>query len=415
MWDARGRRYLDGVSSLWNVAIGHGNARIARAVARQIRKLSYATTLLGFSSEPAVELARELVRLAPRGLSRVVFTSGGSEANETAVRLVRMHWRLRGRNSKTGIVTLERAYHGSTTGAATLTGLRDFHRGFGPMLPGVFRIPNAYCYRCPLGKTYPRCGVACADELDRAVRRMGADRVGAFFAEPVQGVGGVIVPPPEYFPKIREICDRHELLFVADEVITAFGRLGYPFGIQRWGVTPDLLVFAKGVTSGYLPLGGVLLHERVARVFEEAGPDFTLHHGFTYSGHPVVCAGALANLEVLRRKRLFRKARSTEKTLRALLRPLGELPLVGDIRVVGAMAAIELVRDRSRKTPFPEETRVAWRVRERALAHGVIVRGSRDNVILCPPLDLSARLLRTLVSAVDRSIREVGREFGYRL
>ena len=255
-----------------------------------MRQLEYAPTLLGFSSEPAERLAARIAKMAPKGLTRVVFTSGGSEANETVIRLVRLYWRLRQRPDKIKIVALNRAYHGSSTGAASLTGLPYFHQYYEPLLPGVVRMPRPFCYRCELGLTYPQCALACADELERIIEREGADTIGAFIAEPVQGVGGVVVPPPGYFERIRAICDKHEVLMVADEVITGFGRLGTRFGIERWKVVPDMIAFAKGVTSGYLPLGGVILKESIYQTLLDAGPDFALHHGFTYSGHPTVCA-----------------------------------------------------------------------------------------------------------------------------
>jgi putrescine aminotransferase len=214
--------------------------------------------LLGFSSLPAQRLAARIARMAPKGLNRVVFTSGGSEANESVIRFVRLYWRLRKRPDKFRIVALNGAYHGSSTGSATLTGLPKFHQYYEPLMPGVLRMARPYCYRCELGLQYPGCGVACADELERLIEREGADRIGAFIAEPVQGVGGVIVPPSGYFERIRQICDRHDILFIVDEVITGFGRLGKKFGIERWEAVPDMLVFAKGVTSGYAPLGGVV-------------------------------------------------------------------------------------------------------------------------------------------------------------
>lgn len=407
VWDSHGNRYLDGLSSLWNVTLGHGEPAIARRVAKQIRTLSFAPTLLGFSSQPAVELAERLTKLAPKGLGRVVFTSGGSESNETVIRLARAYWRLRGHSNKFKFVALERAYHGTSMGAASLTGLTTFHQYYEPLLPGVVRIPNAYCYRCPLGKTYPSCKVACADELERAIEREGADTIAAFIAEPVQGVGGVIVPPPEYFERIRRICDRHGILFVVDEVITGFGRLGYPFGIQRWGVAPDMLVFAKGVTSGYVPLGGVLVSDKVFETFLAAGDDFALHHGYTYSGHPVACAAALANLDELSERGLLTRARRLTRELERRLRPLRDLPIVGDIRIAGMMAAVELVRDRPSKQPFAATDKIPWRIREAARARGVIVRGSGDCIVVCPPLTVESRHLDELCTALREAIEEV--------
>jgi adenosylmethionine-8-amino-7-oxononanoate aminotransferase len=275
-------------------------------------------------------------------------------------------------------------------------------------LPGVVRIANAYCYRCPLGLDYPRCGVACADELERAVEREGADTIAAFIAEPVQGVGGVIEPPPGYFERIREICDRHDILFVADEVITGFGRLGVKFAISRWKVTPDLIVFAKGVTSGYLPLGGVLLREEIVRALEEAGPGFALHHGFTYSGHPAVCAAALANLDILEREELLPHVRRLAPYFARRMAELRADPLVGDVRTAGLMGAVELVADRDRKTPFAAELALPLRVRAAAMRRGVIVRGSGDNVVVCPPLIIQRPQVDRIVDTLADSLAEIG-------
>jgi putrescine aminotransferase len=410
VWDERGRKYLDGLASLWNVTVGHGRPEIARAIAAQTRKLSFAPTLLGFSSEPAQRLAARIARLAPKGLDRVVFTSGGSEANETMIRLVRLYWRLRGRVDKIEIVALNNAYHGSSTGAASLTGLPNFHRYYEPLMPGVERMARPFCYRCELHEEYPACGLACADELERIVERRGRDRIGAFIAEPVQGVGGVIVPPLDYFERIRAICDRYEILFVVDEVITAFGRLGHPFGIQRFKVVPDLIVFAKGITSGYLPLGGVIVRDTVYQTLLDAGPDFGLHHGFTYSGHPVVCAAALANLDIIEREGLIARARKLAPYFARRLARLRRHPIVGDVRSAGLMAAIELVRDRETKAPFPPDLAVATRVRAAALARGVIIRASGDVLALCPPLIIKEKEIDRLVSVVDEAIEEVEEE-----
>jgi len=410
VWDSEGRRYLDGLSSLWNVAVGHGRGEIARAVAAQIRALEYAPTLLGFSTEPAIRLAARLARLAPKGLRHVMFTSGGSESNESVIRLVRLYWRLRRRPDKIGIVALRGAYHGTSSGAASLTGLATFHGPYGPELPEVSRMARPYCYRCELGKTYPACGLACADELEAVVAREGADRIGAVIAEPVQGVGGVVVPPAGWFERIRAICDRHELLLVVDEVITGFGRLGTMFGIQRFGVTPDLMTFAKAVTSGYQPLGGVILHERIYRTLVEAGPEFTLHHGYTYSGHPVACAAAMANLDIIEREDLVRGVRRKAPYFKRRLESLAALPIVGEVRTAGLMAAVELVRDKAAREPFPSEARVAQRVRQATLRRGVILRPGADLVVVCPPLIVTRQQIDAIVRALGEAITEVAAE-----
>ncbi len=409
VWDAEGRKYLDGLAGLWNVAVGYGRTEIAKAVAAQTRELNYAPTLLGFSSLPVQQLATRIVKMAPKGLTRVLFTSGGSDANESVIRLVRLYWHLRKRPDKIKIVALNRAYHGTTTGAASLTGLPYFHQYYEPLLPGVVRMARPFCYRCELGLTYPGCGLACADELERIVEREG-DTIGAFIAEPVQGVGGVVVPPPGYFERIRALCDRLDILLVVDEVITGFGRLGSRFGIERWKVAPDLLVFAKGVTSGYLPLGGVLVREELYQTLVAAGPGFALHHGFTYSGHPVVCAAALANLDIIEREGLVQRARKLAPHFARRLGTLMRHPIVGEVRAVGLMAAIELVRDRKTKESFAGDLGVPARVRNAALARGVIVRASADTIVLCPPLIITEKEIDQIVSVLDGALAEISRD-----
>jgi len=410
VWDASGRKYIDGLASLWNVTVGHGRREIASAVARQMRELEYGPTLLGFSTEIAEDLATRLTRLAPKGLSRVVFTSGGSEANETVIRLVRLYWRLKGHEKKFKIVALDRAYHGSSTGSVSLTGLPHFHQHYEPLMPGVLRMPRAFCYRCPLGRTYPACGLACADELEALIQREGADKIAAFIAEPVQGVGGVIVPPPGYFERIRAICDKYNVLMVADEVITGFGRLGHYFGIQRWKAVPDLISFAKGVTSGYLPLGGVLFKEEIYKTMVDAGPGFSLHHGYTYSGHPSVCAAAMANLNILEQEDLVRRVGRLAPFFAQQLKSLTRHDMVGEVRSAGLMGAIELVRDRDTRESFAPEHNVPARVRAACLKRGVIVRASPENIAVCPPIIIKKREIETIVRAIDESIVEVGAE-----
>ena len=404
VWDASGRKYLDGLASLWNVTVGHGRSEIRRAVAAQMRRLEYAPTLLGFSSEPAERLAARIARLAPKGLARVVFTSGGSEANETVIRLVRLYWRLRQRPDKIGIVALNRAYHGSSTGAASLTGLPYFHQYYEPLLAGVVRMARPFCYRCELQRTYPDCGIACANELERIIQRDGADTIGAFIAEPVQGVGGVIVPPPGYFERIRAICDKHEVLFVADEVITGFGRLGHNFGIERWKAIPNMISFAKGVTSGYLPLGGVIMQESMYQTLIDAGPDFALHHGFTYSGHPVVCAAALANLDIIEREHLVARARKLAPYFARALGTLTRHAIVGEVRTAGLMGAIELVRDKATKASLPPALGIPARIRNATVQRGVIVRASVDTIVVCPPLIITEKEIDRLATTVDAAI-----------
>ncbi|MBI3783113.1 MAG: aspartate aminotransferase family protein [Deltaproteobacteria bacterium] len=323
------------------------------------------------------------------------------------IRLVRLYWRLRGRQNKIKIVALTRAYHGSSTGAASLTGLPYFHQYYEPLLEGVLRMPRPFCYRCELNLTYPACGLACADELEKIILREGPDNVGAFIAEPVQGVGGVVIPPDGYFQRLRQICDKYDVLLVNDEVITGFGRIGHNFGIDRWKVVPDMISFAKGVTSGYLPLGGVIMKEKIYQAMVDAGPDFGLHHGFTYSGHPTACAAGLANLDIIEREKLVQRVRKLAPYLARRLATLAHHPIVGEIRAIGLMAAIELVRSKASRTPLPPEWKVPQRIRAACMERGVIVRQSVDTVAICPPLIIKEKEIDAIVATIDEALADI--------
>lgn len=408
LWDIEGKRYIDGLSSLWNVHVGHGRKEITRAVAAQMEKLAFAPTLMGPTAVPTVELAAKLVKIAPKGLSRVIFTSGGSEANETMIRLTRAYWKAKGQPKKTKFISLNQGYHGSSSGAASLGGIPIFNTQMDPGLPGMIHMARPYCYRCELGKTYPSCQIDCATELERIIQREGADTIGAFIAEPIQGVGGVIVPPPEWLPKIRAICTKYDILMTCDEVITGFGRTGSMFASAGSGVTPDILVSAKGVTSGYLPLGLVLFKEEIFQTFMATGDDYAFWHGYTYTGHPTVCAAGLANLEIIEREKLVQKAREQGKYLRKKLETLRSLPIVGDIRSQGLIAAVELVKDRETKEMFPADLQIARKVWEKALEHGVICRvAGANNIALCPPLIITTEQIDELVTTIGNAIRSV--------
>ena len=411
LWDTEGKRYIDGLASLWNVHVGHGRKEINRAVAAQMDKLAFAPTLIGPTSVPTVQLAAKLVKIAPKGLTRVIFTSGGSESNETMIRLVRAYWQAKGQPEKVKFVSLNQGYHGSSSGAATLGGIPLFNKQMDPGLPGVLHMARPYCYRCELGKTYPSCQVDCADELERIIQREGANTIGAFIAEPIQGVGGVIVPPAEWLPKIREICSRHNILMACDEVITGFGRTGAMFASAGAGVTPDILVSAKGITSGYLPLGVVLFKEEIFQTFLATGDDYAFWHGYTYTGHPTVCAAGLANLEIIEREKLVQKAREQGKYLQKKLATFHDLLIVGDIRGQGLIAAVELVKDKATKEMFPAEVQIGRQVWEKALANGVVTRVAGPNSIgICPPLIITREQIDELVDTLRNAINEVAAE-----
>src|SRR3954463_1364590 len=296
LYTADGREIIDGLSGLWNVNIGHGRKELAAAAAKQMERLAYASAYTGATNEPAVRLAERLVDISYSNISAVYFTTAGAESNESAFKFARYYWKVKGKPAKTKFISRIHGYHGVTMAAMSATGMAAYHKMFGPLVPGFIQVAPPYAYRWS-GNEEP--GVGAADAVEKAILAEGPETVAAVIAEPVMGAGGVIVPPPSYFPRLREICDRHDVLLIADEVITGFGRTGKWFALGHWGVEPDLVSFAKGVTSGYLPLGGVIASKRVHEAIESAPADRKFMHAATYSGHPVCCAVGLRNVEII--------------------------------------------------------------------------------------------------------------------
>jgi adenosylmethionine-8-amino-7-oxononanoate aminotransferase len=408
VWDAAGREFIDGLAGLWCVNVGHGRKEIADAVSEQMARLAYAPTFFGYSNRPAIELAERLTARAPRGLTRILFTNGGSESNETNIKVARYYWKLNGRPGKVKIISRRSAFHGVSLGALSATGIPRFWTMFDPLVPGFSHIMPPYCYRCDLGKTYPACGVACAGELEDAIRREGPDTVAAFIAEPVMGGGGVIVPPAEYLPQVQAICRKYDVLLILDEVITGFGRTGRLFAAEHWGLEPDLVSLAKGITSAYVPMGAALVHERIYGDLERKGPaDLPFLHGFTYGGHPVAAAAALRNLEILERERLAENAAEVGAYLKGRLEALRRLPVVGDVRGLGLMVAVELVRDPESRAAVPD---LGARVARYAYEAGLIVRSLAGTIALAPPLILTRaqadEIVRILSGAIERAAAE---------
>ncbi len=349
VWDASGKRYLDGLAGLYTVNAGHGRSSIANAMAQQAESLAY-FPLWTYTHPVAIELAARLAKLAPGDLNRVFFTTGGSEAVESAWKLARQYHATRGEPKRYKAIARQTAYHGTTMGALSLTGVAEIRGLFEPLVPGGIHVENTNRYRCAFCASGPSCTLQCADDIERAILREGADTVAAVFLEPVQNSGGCFTPPPGYFERVREICDRHGVLLVSDEVICAFGRLGAYFGAERVGSQPDMITMAKGLTSGYAPLGGVMVSDKVAEPFLEDGSMFM--HGITFGGHPVSCAAAMANLDVFEAEDLNGHVLGHEDEFRAALDTLADLPVVGDIRGMGYFYAIELVKDRDTRETF---------------------------------------------------------------
>jgi adenosylmethionine-8-amino-7-oxononanoate aminotransferase len=353
VFDDKGRRYLDGLSGLFVSQIGHGRRELAEAASRQAGELAY-FPLWSYAHPNAIELAERLANLAPGDLNRVFFTTSGSEAVESAFKLARNYFKVTGEPGRYKVISRDIAYHGTSMGALSITGLADIKPPFEPLVPGSVRVPNTNFYRAPEhGDSLERFGQWAADEIERAILREGPASVAAVYLEPVQNSGGCFPPPPGYFQRVREICDRHGVLLVSDEVICAFGRLGHYFGADRYGYKPDIITFAKGLTSGYSPLGGMLVRDGLMEPFNEGSATFL--HGITFAGHPVSTAVALANLDVFEKEKLLDNVRAGEAGFRSTLERLNDLPIVGDVRGDGYFYGIELVKDKATKTTFSDE------------------------------------------------------------
>lgn len=406
IWDSDGNRILDGMAGLWCVNVGYGRKELAEAAAAQMRRLPYYNSFFQSASEPTVLLSERLASLAD-GFSHVFFTNSGSEANDTVVRMVRHYWSLLGQPGRSVIVSRRNAYHGSTVAAASLGGMAFMHAQGGLPIPGIEHIAQPYAFGEGRGKDPGEFGLEAARDLQRKIDEVGADRVAAFIAEPVQGAGGVVIPPDSYWPEIARICEANGILLVADEVICGFGRLGRWFGSQHFGIKADLMPIAKGLTSGYLPMGGVMVGSKVAEVF--ANRDFEFAHGYTYSGHPACAAVALENLRILEDEDILARVRDqTAPSFQKALATLADHPLVGEVRGVGMLGAIELVRDRDGAVRFDESAEAGKVCRDAALDAGLVMRAARDTMLLSPPLTITMAEIDELAGrarkALDRSL-----------
>ncbi len=386
--DENGREFLDALAGLWNVIAGHGRSELGHAAAEQMGRLGYASSYAGSTNRPAIELAERLAALCYPRINRFYFACGGAEANESAFKTARFYWKLAGKPAKTRIISRTHGYHGTTLAAMSATGLANYWPMFEPRVPGFVQIESPYPYRfrpldvAPDDRRTP--GEMAADLLEQAILREGADNVAAFIGEPVQGAGGVIVPPDDYWPRIRAICDRHHVLLIADEVITGFGRTGDWFGLTRYGVEPDIVTFAKGITSGYFPLAGMGISDAIAEALDSAAPPKLWMHAFTYSAHPVGCAVALANLNILEREELLPRARGLGERLLLRLKALESHPHVGEVRGQGLLAAVEFVADKESKAEFLPDEKVGPRVHAATQDRGMFTRMRGDIYNLAP-------------------------------
>jgi 4-aminobutyrate---pyruvate transaminase len=410
--DEHGRRYLEGMAGLWCANLGFSEARLIEAAREQMMRLPIYHLFGGKSHGPAIALAERLLALAPVPMSKVLFTCSGSEANDTALKLVRYYHHAIGKPQKRKVISRVRAYHGVTLACASLTGLPHVHRDFGLPLPEVLHAgcPHHYRHAMP-GETEEAFATRLTLELERLIQREGPDTVGAFIAEPIIGAGGVILPPATYFDQIQEVLHRYDVLLIADEVITGFGRLGETFGCRRFGVEPDLITLAKGLSAGYMPIGGVLIAERIYQaMLEQSRKIGTFGHGFTYSGHPVCAAVALRTLEIYEEDEIFGHVSAMAPHFAARVSELATHPLVGHGRALGLVGAIELMADPGQKAPFDPTLRVGARVSEWALEYGVILRPLGDIISFCPPLIINRAEIDFLFDAVTRALDRVASE-----
>lgn len=402
LWDSEGHKILDGMAGLWCVAVGYGREELVEAAAAQMRELPFYNTFFQTAHPPALELAKAIAEVAPEGMNHVFFTGSGSEGNDTMLRMVRHYWACKGQPNKKVIISRHNGYHGSTVAGASLGGMKYMHEQGDLPIPGIVHIPQPYWFGEGGDMSPEEFGIWAADQLEKKILEVGEDNVAAFIAEPIQGAGGVIIPPDSYWPRIREILAKYDILFVADEVICGFGRTGEWFGSDFYGNKPDLMTIAKGLTSGYVPMGGLIVSDKVFQVIN-AGGDF--NHGFTYSGHPVAAAVGLANLRILKEEKILEKVREeTAPYLQQRLRELADHPLVGEVRGVGMLGAIELAKNKQTRERFPSELGVGMICRGHCFANGLIMRAVGDTMIIAPPLVISKTEIDELVEKARKCL-----------
>lgn len=388
LWDSDGNRILDGMAGLWCVNIGYGREELAEAAARQMRELPYYNTFFQSATPACIELAAKLAEIAPAGLNQAFFANSGSEANDTAAKLVRYFWNLRGKPEKKTIISRNYAYHGTTMAAASLSGLTPMHPQSDLPLPGFEHVDAPYWYGEGGDLTPEAFGRLAANALEERIVQLGPENVAAFIGEPIQGAGGVIIPPDGYWQAVQEICKRHDVLLIADEVICGFGRTGRWWGSETFNIAPDILTMAKGLSSGYLPISALMVGERVGEALSNSGEEWV--HGYTYSGHPVAAAVALENIRIMEKEGLAERASGPiGHAFAEMLASLADHPLVGEARSVGLIGAIELVADKETRRHFPEDREVGLTCRHHCIQNGLVMRAVRDIMVLSPPLIIS--------------------------
>ncbi|MBI5237398.1 MAG: adenosylmethionine--8-amino-7-oxononanoate transaminase [Deltaproteobacteria bacterium] len=405
--DTEGRRYLDGVSSLWVNVFGHRKREIDRAVKKQLDKIAH-STLLGLSNVPSILLAERLVRIAPKGLNRVFYSDNGSTAVEVALKISVQYWMQKGRPGKKRFIAFAGAYHGDTFGSMSVGEIDVFVGKYRPLLFKTFRAPYPYCYRCPVGRDYPSCSLACLAVFEGVLKKHG-NEIAACIIEPlVQGAAGMIISPPGFLKAVRRLTSRHNVLLIADEVATGFGRTGRMFACEWEKVRPDMLCIAKGITAGYMPLAATLTTEEIYNAFLGRYDEFkAFFHGHSYSGNPLGSAAAIACIGVFEKQRVIERLEAKIKLFEKLLKMFNGLPHVGDVRSKGLMAGIELVADKETKRPFKPSERIAYRVCMEARKHSLIIRPIGDTIVLMPPLSVKTGEIRKMCGTVYACIRKI--------
>lgn len=403
IWDVDGHRLVDAVGGLWCANLGFGRREIRDAIVAQLDELPFYNTFRGANHPRAIELSQRLVNLMePDGVGAVHFSSGGSDAVDSALKLARQYWKVVGQRDRTKFISLRQGYHGVHFGGASVNGNTPFRRAYEPLLPGCFHVDTPWLYRNPYTQDPEQLGKICAELLEREIVFQSPDTVAAFIAEPVQGAGGVIVPPPNYWPLVRQICDRHGVLLIADEVVTGFGRTGHMFGTRLWGVKADLWCLAKGISSGYIPLGATAVSARIVQAFNGADPVLgTINHGYTYGAHPVAAAAALATLDIIEAEDIPARAAREGRYFLERLHAMKRFRIVGDVRGVGLMAGIELVADQRTRAPFPRGAPELARVHREAYKRGAMLRLSGANIIISPALTIERAQIDLLCDALE--------------
>ncbi len=411
LYDTEGRRVLDGMAGLWCVNVGYGRKELAQAAFEQMQELPYYNSFFKSAHPPAIELARRLAELTPAQFNHVFFTGSGSEANDTILRMARRYWDVRGEPRRQVVISRHNAYHGSTVAGASLGGMAAMHSQGGLPIPGIVHIEQPYWFENGVDVDPEQYGMRAAMRLAEKIEEVGPENVAAFIGEPIQGAGGVIIPPSTYWPEVQRICREYGILLIADEVVCGFGRTGHWFGNELFGFEPDFMTLAKGITSGYQPLGAVMVGDRVADVLIEQGGEF--HHGYTYSGHPVACAVALANLRILEGEGLVDRVREDiGPYLQKRWAELGEHPLVGEARGIGLIGALELVAHKPSRTFFRDRGRAGTLCRDHCFRNGLVMRAVRDTMIISPPLVISHAEVDELVDKARQCLDLTARDLG---